>query len=145
MRDNPQQLHKQKVIAEVEQRSLTSVMNNTKWNSLTEAIYCELAFAPAFQSKYILEVEPYPLAFEQDVFYLGDWESLSTAWYNVEWIRVKPRLLEHTGKYTAPNTLTIEAEWVNLLQRLRIPYVKKEQDYWIYGYATATEYEQLEY
>lgn len=145
MRDDPQQRHKQKIIAEVEQRALTSVMNNTKWNSLEEAIYRELAFAPAFQSKYILDAEPSPLKFEQDVFYLGDWESLSFAWYNIEWVRVKPRLLEHTGKYTVPNVLSIEDEWVNLLQRLHIPYIHKEHDYWIYGYATATEYEQLDY
>ncbi len=145
MRADPDQIHKQKVIAEVEQRSLTSIMNLTKWNELQEAIYRELRFPPAFQNKSILEPEPYPLVFEQDVFYLGDWESLSTAWYNVEWVRVKPRLLEHTGKYTAPNMLDIEAEWVNLLQRLRIPYLKKEQDYWIYGYATAIEFEQLGY
>lgn len=145
MRADPDQIHKQKVIAEVEQRSLTSIMNLTKWNELQEAIYRELRFPPAFQNKYVLEAESYPLVFEQDVFYLGDWESLSTAWYNVEWVRVKPRLLEHTGKYTAPTLLDIEAEWVDLLQRLRIPYLKKEQDYWIYGYATATEFEQLGY
>ncbi|TKJ90680.1 hypothetical protein PaeCFBP13512_12675 [Paenibacillus sp. CFBP13512] len=145
MKADPDQIHKQKVIAEVEQRSLTSVMNHTRWNELKEAIYLELRFPPAFQNKYVLEAEPYPLVFEQDVFYLGDWESLSTAWYNVEWVRVKPRLLEHTGKYTEPTLLNIEAEWVNLLQRLRIPYLKKEQDYWIYGYATAIEFEQLGY
>lgn len=145
MKADPDQIHKQKVIAEVEQRSLTSVMNHTRWNELKEAIYLELRFPPAFQNKYVLEAEPYPLVFEQDVFYLGDWESLSTAWYNVEWVRVKPRLLEHIGKYTEPTLLDIEAEWVDLLQRLRIPYLKKEQDYWIYGYATATEFEQLGY
>ncbi len=145
MKADPDRIHKQKVIAEVERRSLTSIMNNTRWHELQEAIDLELRFSPAFQNKYILEVEPYPSVFEQDVFYLGDWESLSTAWYNVEWVRVKPRLLEHTGKYTEPNLINIEAEWVNLLQRLRIPYLQKEQDYWIYGYATATEFEQLGY
>ncbi|WP_440119649.1 DUF6678 family protein [Paenibacillus sp. QZ-Y1] len=135
--------HKQKVIEEIQHRQLSSIMNNTKWTKLQDAIYDELPFAPPFQIKMVLEQAPYPDSFEQDVTYIGDWLSLSTAFYNVEWVRVKPRTLKSVGRYVQPEVMDIEAEWVALLQKLRIPYMKKDHNYWIYGYATAAEFDKL--
>ncbi|WP_336763989.1 DUF6678 family protein [Paenibacillus sp. USHLN196] len=137
-------LHKQKVMKEVQLRHLVSSMNNTKWIALLDAIYDELPFCPPFQIKTVLEQGPYPETFEEEeVTYLGDWLSLQPGLYNVEWVRVKPRMIKPIGRYVEPEVLDIEAEWVALLQRLRIPYIVKHHDYWIYGYATAAEFDQL--
>ena len=61
-----------KARAAVESRGLVSLMNDTKWRELVSAVR-KLPFAPAFQSKSVLEAEPFPSSFESDVWYSGDW------------------------------------------------------------------------
>ncbi|WP_181150840.1 hypothetical protein [Paenibacillus sp. PCH8] len=52
-------------------------------------------------------------------------------------------MLRLVERYVEPEVLDMEAEWVAMLQRLRIPYIEKDHDYWIYGYATAAQFDQL--
>ncbi len=148
--------YKQKVLQEVEHRGLTSIMNDTRWEKLKVGVYQQLPFPPAFQVKNILSPEPSPVQFEEDVTYHGDWltilgdlsdDAQFCDWqhpaFDVEWIRVKPRCLEHRGQLVADELVDIEEPFVALLKECRIPYVCKEGDYWIYGYATAEEFAEL--
>lgn len=144
--------YREKVRAEIERKGLTSVLNDTRWSRLQQGIYERLPFAPPFQMKKVLEKLPEPEYFEQDVYYNGDWyeaigdmsdEACFCSWqhpaFDIEWLRVKPRRLEHQGKLVEPRLLDIEQEFIALLREARIPYVEKGNDYWIYGYATVEE------
>ncbi|WP_411346512.1 DUF6678 family protein [Paenibacillus sp. WLX1005] len=148
--------YKHKVRQEVERRGLTSIMNDTRWEKLKFGVYHQLPFPPAFQVKYVLSAEPHPTAFEQDVNYNGDWTAILgdlsddaqfCNWqhpsFNVEWVRVKPRRLEYRGQLVEDECIDIEAPFVALLHECNIPYLCRQHDYWIYGYATATEFAQL--
>lgn len=148
--------YKKKVMQEVERRGLTSVMNDTRWEQLKSGVYSRLPFPPAFQVKKVLSPKPEPERFEQDVSYIGDWlailgddsdDAQFCDWqhpaFDVEWIRIKPRRLEARGRLVADELIDIEAAFVALLQECGIPYTSEQGDYWIYGYATATEFAQL--
>jgi len=148
--------YKIKVQKEVERRGLTSVLNDTRWNRLLQGIYKRLPFAPPFQMKDVLEELPYPEYFEQDVNYNGDWHAaigdmsddarftpLQNPAFAIEWLRIKPRRLEYQGRLVESRLLDIEQEFVTLLREERIPYVKKGNDYWIYGYATAEQFAEI--
>ncbi|MEW4369690.1 DUF6678 family protein [Paenibacillus kandeliae] len=148
--------YKQQVMQEVERRSLTSIMNDTRWEKLKYGVYHKLPFPPAFQVKTVLAADPYPLQFEQDVNYHGDWnaiigdrsdEAVFCDWhrpsFDIEWIRVKPRRLEYRGQLVDDEVVNIEESFVTLLKECRIPYICRKGDYWIYGYATAEEFAEL--
>lgn len=57
----------------IEQKVLTSYMNNTKWNYLICRIVEDLPFGPAFQIKLVTDTSPYPLDFDKDVAYWCNW------------------------------------------------------------------------
>ncbi|MFD1887719.1 DUF6678 family protein [Paenibacillus wenxiniae] len=148
--------YKQQVMQEVERRGLTSVMNDTRWEKLKVGVYRKLPFPPAFQVKKVLSPKAEPESFQQDVSYDGDWHTILgdesddaqfCDWQHpacdVEWIRVKPRRLEFRGRLVENKLIDIEAAFVTLLKECGIPYMYKEGDYWIYGYATAAEFAHL--
>jgi hypothetical protein len=130
---------KQKVQEVVIKKQLSAIMNNTKWELLRKSVQESLQFPPSYQVKYVLEDTPYPEHFEDDIWYLGDWEQGIRPFYSVEWIRVRPRYLKHRGMLINPEVIDITEEFVSMLQRLRIPFVKEESTICIYGYVNHTD------
>lgn len=134
---NTNATHRQKVLDEVSRRGLVSMMNNTKWQELRGAVCRELAFGPPFQLKQVLESEPHPASFSEEVSYLGDWSDESLfPFYSIEWMRIRPRYWRRTsaGRLETPS---VEAELLAILQRFHIPLRRDEETIWIYGYASA--------
>ncbi|MEH7549846.1 DUF6678 family protein [Neobacillus vireti] len=130
---------KQKVQTVLNKKQLSSIMNNTKWEQLLKSVKDTLPFRPSYQVKYVLEDTPYPEKFEDDEWYVGDWDYGLRPFYTVEWIRVRPRLVKHRGRLIQPEIIDITEEFVSILQKLRIPFVREDNTICIYGYVNSTE------
>lgn len=130
--------NKARVMKTVAERNLVSVMNDTKWRELQDAVINTLLFPPPYQAKYLLEGRLYPEEFETDVSYWGDWIEGIVPFYSVEWIRVRPRYLKHRGRLVSPEVIDITDEFVKLLKELSIPYRLENDTYIIYGYVADT-------
>ncbi|KGR74962.1 hypothetical protein CD33_14625 [Ureibacillus sinduriensis BLB-1 = JCM 15800] len=124
-----------KVITE---RNLVSIMNDTKWRELQDAVINNLLFPPPYQIKYLLENQLHPEEFEADVSYWGDWKEGIVPFYSVEWIRVRPRYLKYRGRLVSPEVVDITDDFVKLLMELSIPYRLRSDTYYIYGYLKDT-------
>lgn len=130
---------KEQVDAELSQRGLVSVMNDTKWAELQGAVRRELPFGPPFQIKVVLRSEPEPEHFESDVEYLGDWsDECLSPFYEIEWLRIRPRLLRRRGRLIAPEVESVEPAFTDILRRYSIPHRRDGDTIWIYGYASST-------
>lgn len=130
---------KEQVSRELSKRGLVSVMNDTKWTELRQAVRRELLFAPPFQLKALLHPLPQPELFESDVHYLGDWSDESLLpFHEIEWMRVRPRFLQPRGRLVAPEVQSVEAAFMEVLRRYRIPHRCDSDTIWIYGYASST-------
>lgn len=130
---------RRKVQTVVNEKQLTSIMNNTKWELLQRAVIETLPFPPSYQIKYVLEDNPEPENFEEDVWYWGDWEEGLQPFYSVEWIRVCPRYSKNRGMLIEPEIFDITEEFIEILQKLRIPFVTDGNSIYIYGYVKSTE------
>jgi hypothetical protein len=133
----PDEKHKAAVRAEVERRGLTSVMNDTKWRELRQAVRAELPFRPPYQRKDVLEGAPAPATFDADVDYHGDWVEGLEPLRSVEWIRVRPRYLKPRGLLVAPETVDCADAFRAILRRCNIPFVERDDSFWVYGYTSA--------
>ncbi|MGZ4159947.1 MAG: DUF6678 family protein, partial [Neobacillus sp.] len=134
---------KQKVQAIINKKQLSSIMNNIKWELLQKTIKATLQFPPLFQVKYVLEDTPFPENFEDDVWYWGEWNEQWNQglrpFYKVEWIRVRPRYVNHRGSLIEPEIIDFTNEFVAMLQKIRIPFVKEDGKICICGYVKSTE------
>jgi hypothetical protein len=124
---------KKKINKVLEERQLYSVMNNTKWGQLRAAVITTLPFVPPIQIKYVLEDTPNPECFDQDVSYLSDWMD-GVPPFVIEWIRVRPRYLKLRGHLVSPEIIDCTEEFLVILQKIKIPYIKADNSFYIYGY-----------
>lgn len=130
--------NKMRVMETIAERNLISLMNDTKWRKLQDAVINTLRFPTPYQGKYLLDDLVYPEEFEKDVWYWGDWIEGIVPFYNVEWIRVRPRYLKHRGRLVSPEIIDITDDFVNILKELSIPYRLDHDTYYIYGYISDT-------
>lgn len=131
---------KDKVFHIIRKRNLCSYMNNTKWTELISAVKNEMPFPPAFSIKYLTQetVTQNDDIGTEDVYYWGDWdgENFPTQefYFNIEWIKVRPRYLKHIGKLTASELVDGSKIFEEILYKYNIPYDEKDGLYCIYGY-----------
>jgi hypothetical protein len=129
---------KRRIVAEVEDRGLTSVMNETRWRRLVLAVR-QLALRPAYQLKRVSVSAPYPASFDDDVAYLGDWsDDCLRPYVDIEWIRARPRLTRARGQLIVPELVDFEAEFVRVVREARVPHKIEDGSVWLFGYATNT-------
>jgi len=124
----------------LESRGLVSVMNNTKWTELREAISSELPWAPAYQMKSLLNDKPDPEHFDPAPRYFGDWSD-PMIWhdpFDIEWIRVSHRCSKYRGQLIAPEDESIKKELRNLLHRINAPRIYRDDSTLIFGYIDST-------
>lgn len=126
--------HKSNVQKVITAKSLTSLMNNTKWQKLIYAIKHELKFPPPYSRKDVLE-NKYE-SFNNDVWCLGDYDEGIYPFYSIEWIEIRPRRLIHQGMLIEDKIESIEESFINILVKLKIPYKTKNGSYFIYGYTS---------
>lgn len=129
-----------KVQAIVTEKQLCSIMNNTKWEKLQSGVLKQLPFTPPYQVKYILQEKPEPVTFDNDVWYLGDWIEGLFPFYSIEWIKVRPRYVKNKGRLVDGEVIDITDQFRELLHNLHIPYKEENNVFFIYGYATSTEF-----
>ncbi len=126
--------HKEKVMQRVQQKQLYSVMNDTKWRELQNAVKT-LQFPPPYQIKYVCDENPYPETFDRDVSYWGDWSGEGLLpFFGVEWICVRPRYIKCRGKLIDDEIIDETIEFIAIMNNFSIPYIEKEGAYYIYGY-----------
>lgn len=130
--------YKKKVIAALAERNLVPILNDTKWRELQEAVMNNLLFTPPYQAKYLLENVVHPEEFEDDVWYLGDWDEGILPFYSVEWIRVRPRYVKDRGALIDPEVIDITDDFLDLLKKISIPYRLDHDSVYIYGYIANT-------
>jgi hypothetical protein len=132
---------KQQTIKEAARRGLVSVMNDTKWRELQNAVRGDLPFAPPYQLKVLFNPDAEPGHFDTDVDYLGVWtDECLFPFYEIEWIRVRPRFLYRSiwKRTEAPELRSVEHEFLAILHRHNIPYQRDSGSIWIFGYAAST-------
>lgn len=130
---------KDKVFRIVCERNLCSYMNDTKWNELITAVKNEMPFAPAFIIKYVTQETVTQNKIEtEDVDYFGDWKGENFPpqefYFNIEWIKVRPRYLKYQGKLIAPKLIDASKNFEEILYRYNIPFEERDGLYCIYGY-----------
>ncbi|MCL2749740.1 MAG: hypothetical protein FWE96_01845 [Coriobacteriia bacterium] len=113
-------------------------MNNTKWKELQNAID-DLPFPPPFVLKDVCEEEVNISAFDEDVWWWGDWSDEGLYdwgdYFAIEWIKVRPRYTKHQGRLL-PDIIAedITDEFLAILVKYSIPYEVDGGVITIYGY-----------
>ena len=130
---------KEKVYRIIEKRNLCSYMNNTKWDELITAVRNEMPFPPPFEIKYLTQDDiSRSKVLKEDVDYWGDWRGEHFPprefYFNIEWIKVRPRYLKYRGKLIAHEVVDESNTFEAILIRYNIPFVEENGLYCIYGY-----------
>ena len=131
---------KKKVLQIINERGLSSYMNNTKWNNFIKACSNEIPFPPPYTIKYLTEKNLESDTLEkEDVYFIGSWQGdenfpSEDYYFNIEWIKVRPRVLKHIGLLVKPELIDETKEFEEILHKYNIPYEKEGEIYCIYGY-----------
>jgi hypothetical protein len=131
--------YKIKVQQAINERQLSSVMNNTKWRGLQTAVNEGFPITPSFQVKFLLDDFSIPEEFGEDNWYSEDWEEGLEPFFAVEWIRVNPKYTKSKGLLLESEVTDYTNEFIQLLKRLKIPFVKEDDTILIYGYTRSTD------
>jgi hypothetical protein len=124
---------KQKVMKIISEKNMYSIMNNTKWSELQNAIK-ELPFPPPYLLRYVTD-ESDPLPFNGEVKFLGDWsEEPLFPFFRIEWVKVRPRYLRCRGRLIEDELVDETEQFVSILKKYSIPYEEESGDFTIYGY-----------
>lgn len=124
---------KEKVMLIVSKQCMYSIMNDTKWRELQNAINY-LPFPPPYILKYITD-ETEPMPFNEDVTYWGDWtDEPLTPFFCIEWVKVRPRYLKYRGRLIKHELVDETEQFLSILQKYSIPYDEENGMYIIYGY-----------
>lgn len=127
-----------KVSAIIAKKQLVSFMNDTKWLELQYAVK-ELSFPPPYILRCVTDgndiAEPF---FEKIPWWIGDWSNYYheglPALFNIEWIKVCPQLSKYRGRLVENEVLDETEAFRTILNRLNIPYDRKDNIFTIYGY-----------
>lgn len=140
---NETEKYKIKVKNIIQNKGYVSIMNNTKWKELKKGV-SELPFLPPFVIKAVDEEETEYHQFLHDEYRSGDWglyldnylggDIYAVPYYAVEWIKIRPRILEHQGRLVESKVIDESEEFLVMLKKYNIPYVVQGEVYIIYGY-----------
>ncbi|GAB3827822.1 DUF6678 family protein [Hymenobacter jeollabukensis] len=107
---------------------LASVMNQTKWRELADALTSNPAFEPEVRVQYLLDDRP-------DGFGLLEWDSVRHRDSRfIEWMDIDPVRRQRVGRLV-DDTRTDFTPWVkSALERHSIPFTEQDGLFRIYGY-----------
>lgn len=132
-------MNRQKELQKIEERQLTSVMNDTKWEELRRAVATTFPFKPPYQTKSILEDTSDAECLSVKANQSGDWDDgfpYPTA--SIEWMRILPIVKEARGYIIEPEIHDLTDEFHHILGRLNIPFVMEGEIICIFGYVRDT-------
>lgn len=128
----------------VQQRQLTSCMNNTKWNRFRTAMLEEMPFPPPYEIKTLFdEDDTFIKNFAaQDAGYQGcyiDEDFVDLNYKVIEYLIIKTRYYDTAGGRLVPQKIWHDATapFLELMRKYHIPYVPYEttnDTFVIYGY-----------
>lgn len=128
----------------VQERQLTSCMNNTKWDKFRHAMLEEMPFRPPYEIKTLFDEDDTFIQnfIKWDANYCGAYDEEEFAGFHykvIEYLVVKTRYCDVTGGRVAAYKTWHDAakEFVELMEKYHIPYVpyeKTDDTFIIYGY-----------
>lgn len=129
---------KEKIRKIVTKKGLSSVMNDTKWLKLQNAIK-QLPFPPPYIEKLVINDNTHEeVKIGGAPHWFGNWEPFYREgmylFFTIEYIKVRPFYAEHMGSLIAPKILDETKEFKHLLTELHIPYEEEEGTFTIFGY-----------
>jgi len=125
----------------VQERNLTSYMNNTKWYKLLKVINEKLPFRPPYVYKLLSDspdrddIQPFRHLPRSPHCWCGECFN-NYRFYEIEYVRITPKYAVNHGGILVEN-LEIFDETKELIQELEnahIPFERDQQDIIIYGY-----------
>ena len=120
----------------IQERNLTSYMNNTKWEKLLEIVNQKLPFKPEQVYKTLFDEDIQPLSSIPTSPGCYCEECFPHRFYLIEWVRLTPKYAVNHGGYLVEK-LEIHDETQELIEELKkthIPFQTENQDIVIYGY-----------
>jgi len=125
----------------VQERNLTSYMNNTKWYRLLKIVNEKLPFRPPYIYKLLSdtpdreEIQPFRHLPDSPQCWCGECFA-NYRFYEIEWVRITPKYaVNHGGRLVENLEIFDETEeLVQELENAHIPFEKENQDIIIYGY-----------
>lgn len=134
-------MDRQKELQAIEERQLTSVMNETRWKRLNRALSEALCYAPPYQIKYLGEDTLFPSESLSEYELLwGEWEDIwmESSLQSIEWIRLRPKVLIYKGAIVDPDVCDMTDEIIFILTKERIPFIQDNKTIQIFGYVRDT-------
>lgn len=130
------------LVAEIiQEKQLTSCMNNTKWHMFRNAMVNEMPFRPPYEIKTLFDNDDAFIAdfIVGDVYYQGDYDEEDFVDLNykvIEYLVVKTKYCDITGGSLVQNKVWHDATeaFVKLMKKYHIPYEKLEDAFIVYGY-----------
>jgi hypothetical protein len=115
----------------VEDNSLTSFMNKTKWRELAAGLTSSEEFEPQVSIKILRDESP-------SGFSLLDWEWVKFGDSScIEWIEIDPVKKESLGRLVSDRETDYSEFVLSVLNRNNIPYSKLNGNYKVWGFANA--------
>ncbi len=125
----------------VQERQLTSCMNNTKWDCFRNAMINEMPFCPPYEIKTLFDDDTSFITnfIASDIWYQGNYDAEEFVNLNykvIEYLAVKPKYYENKGGLLAPKKIWHNAEetFAQILYNCHIPCKKCGDACLIYGY-----------
>ena len=125
------------VLRIVEERRMSSIMNDTKWEELRYAMMNEMPFQPPYTVKFL--TDDAPCAEETSWHEAYVYEGLFNAALAIEWIKIRPVKKKSRGALIPPEWEDAHDELEKILDKYNIPYEEENGVYCICGYRTLTE------
>ena len=120
----------QDLLTTINKRSLISVMNNSKWAKLANALMNLEKMEPFVRIKDIYEDEP-------SGFSLFDWTFSEYNPARLEWVDINPIQKVHRGRLISDLEVDVTELVLNAILSTKIPYSKEESYFRIWGYYEA--------
>lgn len=124
----------------LQQRGLTSYMNNTKWREFQNAMINEMPFSPPCVYKTLFEDgKGSYFDFAEDEMSPDDYSAESFAWNQysiIEWVKVRPGYYSVEGGrlYSKSTYHDARSEFESIMKKYSIPFEIIDGVYIIYGY-----------
>lgn len=113
----------------IQQRQLTSVMNQTKWRQLVQELSLSEQYNPQVRYKTIQSPQLYGFSHVW-------WDELLQISASIEWLDINPLKSEYQGRLLPSKITDYSAETETAIRRAKVPFTREENCFRIWGYIT---------
>jgi hypothetical protein len=112
----------------IEREQLCSVMNNTKWREMVEALQSIARFQVKFRVKCLRDAQP-PLDYWQ-----GSFPYHVPTFKVIEWLDINPLMKIHRGQLLDDEVIDFTDQVISALELKNIPHLREDEAIRIWGY-----------